>query len=239
MLNFKIGQFYKDTDGDDWIFEGYKHTPSYSYFFRRLKDSFNETFFKDEDNSVTQYPSGKGIKIPFVEVEEKERDWVVGEEYECYNTITEKISKVKLREIDNNSTTGYCWFESYNEGHWLYGNGEVFSSDYWVVFKNGVPQELKDKLDKKKLTNKRKCFQKGRVYKNHNGVSYEFKKRIKTQKGLLAIFEKEDGLIYFDILYKMNNIECIPFSYSSAGMFLCADESIRNGDGSKAVRVMQ
>ena len=54
MLNFKIGQFYKDTDGDDWIFEGYKHTPSYSYFFRRLKDSFNETFFKDEDNSVTR-----------------------------------------------------------------------------------------------------------------------------------------------------------------------------------------
>ena len=123
--------------------------------------------------------------------------------------------------------------------HWLYGKGEVLSRECWVVFKNGVPQELKDRLNKGKLTNERKCFKKGRTYKNHNGASYKFKKRIKTQRGLLAVFEKEDGLIYFDILYKMNNIECIPFSYSSAGMFLCADESIRNGDGSKAVRVMQ
>ncbi|WP_281757175.1 hypothetical protein [Succinatimonas hippei] len=104
----------------------------------------------------------------------------------------------------------------------------------YVIFKDGVPQELKDRLNKKKLTNKRKCFQKGKIYKNHNGVSYEFKKRIKTKKGLLAVFEKEDGLIYFDNLYKVNNIECIPLSCSSVGMFLCADESIRGESSNKA-----
>ena len=236
MLNFKIGKTYKDFLGKEWEFCGYCSTENYPY---RFKDKYGDikSFKEYTDTIVTEWNDGTGIRIPFVE--EKEREWIVGEEYECYNTVTKKISKVKLREIDNNSTTGHCWFESYNEGHWLYGNGEVLSRECWVVFKNGIPQELKDRLNKGKLTNERKCFQKGRVYKNHNGASYEFKKRIKTQKGLLAIFEKEDGLIYFDNLYKVNTIECIPFSYSSVGMFLCADESLREESSNKAVRVIQ
>ena len=236
MLNFKVGKIYKGNDGKEWRYCGYVNEMECPYYFKYMT---NGNFFKFAENSNNSVVcEGTGIKILFVE--EKERDWVVGEEYECYCIKTQKIIKVKLVETNNSVITEQNYrFKSNKEYHWLYGKGEVLSRECWVVFKNGVPQELKDRLNKGKLTNERKCFKKGRTYKNHNGASNKFKKRIKTQRGLLAVFEKEDGLIYFDILYKMNNIECIPFSYSSAGMFLCADESIRNGDGSKAVRVMQ
>lgn len=239
MLNFKVGKIYKDTNGNDWVCIGYDETAYYPYSFRRLIDNLKDTFFEREDNSVTQQDDGSGAKIPFVEEEEKEREWVVGEEYECYNTIRRKITKAKLKRIDKTDRCQTYCFEFNDDIYWFFGKGEIVSNDHYLVFKNGIPQELKDRINKGKLTNERKCFKKGRTYKNHNGASYKFKKRIKTQRGLLAVFEKEDGLIYFDNLYKVNNIECIPFSYSSVGMFLCADESIRNGNASEAVRIKE
>ena len=235
MLDFKVGKIYKDNDGKEWRYCGYVNEMERPYYFKYMT---NGNFFKFAENSNNSVVcEGTGIKILFVE--EKERDWVVGEEYECFDVRYPSIYTIKLVEVNNDNKPNKYRFKIGESRKWFMGKGEILSNLFMVVFKNGMPQELKYRLNKGKLTNERKCFKKGRTYKNHNGASYKFKKRIKTQRGLLAVFEKEDGLIYFDILYKMNNIECIPFSYSSAGMFLCADESIRNGDGSKAVRVMQ
>ena len=236
MLNFKVGKTYKDFLGKEWEFCSYCSTENYPY---RFKDKYGDikSFREYTDTIVTEWDDGTGIRIPFVE--EKERDWVVGEEYECYEVNLQTIIKAPLVEIDKQSTFFKYMFNVGNCPRWFVGVDEVLCAGPYVIFKNGVPQELKDKLNKKKLTNKRKRFQKGKTYKNSNGYLYKFIKRIKTQRGLLAVFEKEDGLIYFDNLYKVNNIECIPFSYNSVGMFLCADESIREESSNKAVRVMQ
>ena len=240
MLNFKIGQFYKDTNGDDWEYQGciLRTKDGLNYYFRYKNSNCSNVFYEQEDNSVTFCEDGSNLKIPFVE--EKEREWVVGEEYECFDAVTQRVIKARLTKIIEKTDSHLVFVFHVNGLHFnFHFEGIVLVAGRYVVFKDGAPQELKDRLNKRKLTNERKCIKKGRTYKNHNGASYKFKKRIKTQRGLLAVFEKEDGSIYFDILYKMNNIECIPFSYSSAGMFLCADESIREKSSNKAVRIMQ
>ena len=117
------------------------------------------------------------------------------------------------------------------------GKGEILSNLFMVVFKNGMPQELKDRINKGKLTNKRKCFQKGQVYKDIYGVEYKFMKRVKTPDGLYAIFyEKNNNELGALGLYKINNVECCLLI---SKVDLCADESIRKEEASKAVRVMQ
>ena len=94
MLNFKFGKTYKDTKGREWRFCGYYPDGYCPYIFIN-KEGFVLKSLEKPDNLVTEYPDGGGIKIPFVEEEEKERDWVVGEEYECYNVIRQKIIKTK------------------------------------------------------------------------------------------------------------------------------------------------
>ena len=189
MLNFKVGKVYKDNSGREWEFVSYEPSTNFPYLFKNKLNNCVIGFCEQESNFVTIYNDSGCTKIYFVEAEEKERDWVVGEEYECYCIKTQKIIKVKLVETDNSVITEQNYrFKSNKEYHWLYGKGEVLSRECWVVFKNGVPQELKDRLNKGKLTNERKCFKKGRTYKNNNGASYKFKKRIKTQRGLLAVF---------------------------------------------------
>ena len=236
MLNFKMEKHYKDTEGNLWKFCGYvKNSENNIYYFQSDKN-YLDIFYEQPDNSVTEWPEGKGIKIPFVE--EKERDWVIGEQYECYCIKTQKIIKVKLVETDNPVITEQNYrFKSNKEYHWLYGKGEVLSREYWVVFKNGIPEELKDRINKGKLTNKRKCFHKGQIYKDIYGAEYMFIKRIKAPDGLYAIFyEKKDDEVVALELYKINNVECCLLLYR---VDLCPDESIRNEDVLKAVRVMQ
>ena len=105
MLNFKIGKTYKDFLGKEWEFCGYCSTENYPY---RFKDKYGDikSFKEYTDTIVIEWNDGTGIRIPFVE--EKERDWVVGEEYECYCIKTQKIIKVKLVET-NNSVPLVIW----------------------------------------------------------------------------------------------------------------------------------
>lgn len=237
MLDFKVGKTYKDTNRNKWEFCGYVNGMNYPYHFK----STNGNIFKFTENP-NNYVSCEYIqtKIPFVEEKEKEREWVIGGEYECIDSLTQSVVTARLAKIIK-ETDSHLIYDFNVDGVRLsfHYEGIVLIMGHFAIFKDGIPQELKDRINKGKLTNKRKCFQKGKIYKNHNGASYEFKKRIKTKKGLLAVFEKEDGLIYVDNLYKMNNIECIPFSYSSVGVFLCADESIREESSNEAVRIMQ
>ena len=235
MLNFKDGKIYKDTKGNDWEFLFYEPESKYQYCFRSVRYNNRVEFYEQKDNSVTFWKDGSGVKIPFVE--EKERDWVVGEEYECYNTVTEKISKVKLLESDYFNRSQKYRFDFDGKQYWLYGKGRIVCYEYYVVFKNGVPRELKDRLNKGKLTNKQKFFTKGQVYKDIYGAEYMFMKRIKAPDGLYAIFyEKKDDEAVALELYKINNVECCLLLHR---VDLCPDESIRNEDVLKAVRVVQ
>lgn len=235
MLNFKIGQFYKDTNGKEWRFCGYYPNDNYPYIFIDKKGSVL-TCLEEPDNLVTEYDGGEGIRIPFVE--EKERDWVIGEEYECFDAVTQRVIKARLTKIIKK--TGSHLFYMFNINGISCGfhdEGIVLVMGRFVVFKDDVPQELKDKLNKKKLTNKRKSFQKGQVYKDIYGAKYMFIKRIKAPDGLYAIFyEKEDDEAVALELYKINNVECCLLLHR---VDLCPDESIRNEDTSKAVRVVQ
>ena len=236
MLNFKVGKTYKDTNGNDWVCIGYDETAYYPYRFRRLIDNLKDTFFEREDNSVTQQDDGRGAKIPFVE--EKEREWVVGEEYECFDAVTQRVIKARLTKIIKKTDSHLVFIFHVNGLHFdFHFEGIVLVAGRYVVFKDGVPQELKDRINKGKLTNKQKCFQKEQIYKSEKGFEWKFKKRIKTEKGLVALFEDETSDVFSFSLYRLNNIECILTSHDTVAF--CADESIRNGDGSKAVRVMQ
>ena len=235
MLNFKIGQFYKDTNGKEWRFCGYYPNNIYPYIFIDKKGSVL-TCLEKPDNLVTEYAYGEGIRIPFVE--EEEREWVIGEQYECYCIKTQKIIKVKLVETDNSVITEQNYrFKSNKEYHWLYGKGEVLSRECWVVFKNGIPEELKDRINKDKLSNKQKCFQKGQVYKDKYGANFTFIKRIKATNGLFVIFERDSSKDLVTIrLKKINNVECTTCDNK---IDFCADESIRNEDAEKAVRIKE
>ena len=236
MLDFKVGRFYKDTKRNEWKFIYYDHDSEYPYLFKGKGDYLALSFCEQKDNSVTYHIDEIGIKIPFVE--EKERDWVIGEEYECFDAATQSVVMAHLTKIIKE--TGSHLFYMFNINGISCGfhdEGIVLVMGRFVVFKDGVPQELKDRLNKSKLANKQKCFQKGQVYKNKKCIEMEFKKRIKTKEGLVALFEDETSEVFSFSLYRLNNIECILTSHDTVAF--CADESIRNGDGSKAVRVLQ
>lgn len=239
MLNFKMGRFYKDTKGYEWVYLGciLRVKDGLNYYFRHRSSSVSHTFYEQEDNSVTFCKDGDGAKIHFVEEKEKEREWKIGGEYECYNTFLKRINKVKLVEIDNDTEFLKYRFCIDGDNRFFYGTGEILSWERFVIFKNGVPKELKDRLNKGKLTNKRKCFQKGKIYKTRNGDNWKFIKRAKVKSGLVAMFECESNS-YLDIkaLLSIKGVECIK---AGDKVNLCADESIRNEDGSKAVRIKE
>lgn len=237
MLNFKMGKHYKDTDGDLWRFCGYvKSSERANYYFQSNKNRL-DIFHEQQDNSVTEWTDGRGVKIPFVE--EKEREWVIGEEYECFDAVTQRVIKARLTKIIKKTDSHLVFIFHVNGLHFdFHFEGIVLVMGRYVIFKDGVPQELKDRLNKSKLTNKQKCFQKGQVYKTNTGKEYIFKRRIKTKNNLFVIFEDDKGWVCIDELFRLNNIECVPLCASN-GMFLCADESIRNENTNKAVRVMQ
>lgn len=240
MLNFKIGKTYKDFLGKEWEFCSYCSIENYPY---RFKDKYGDikSFKEYTDTVVTEWDDGTGIRIPFVEEQEKEREWVVGEKYECYNVYEQRFSEVTLLDLITKSKLTQYLFKMEGKGFCVYGvRGEIIIFNEIVIFKNGIPEELRKRLEKgeDKITNKQKCFQKEQVYKSTSGREFIFKKRVKTKDGLFAIFENKEGWLYFDKLYKVNNIECILLC-SFKGTYLCADESIRNEDTSKAVRVKE
>ena len=238
MLNFKMEKHYEDTEGHLWKFCGYvKNSESEMYYFQSDKSYLN-IFYEQPDNSVTEWPDGNGIKIPFVKAEILERDWVVGEEYECFDAVTQRVIKARLTKIVEKTDSHLVFVFHINGLHFdFHFEGIVLVAGRYVVFKNGVPQELKDRLNKSKLTNKQKCFQKGQLYKDIGSSGFIFIKRVKTSNGLFAIFENcnTDGL-YATPLKKINNVECTEYK---AKVDLCADESIRNEDTEKTVRIKE
>ena len=235
MLNFKFGEFYKDTDGEKWRFCGYYPNDYCPYTFIN-KEGFILKSLEKPDNLVTEYPDGNGVKIPFVE---KERDWVIGEEYECFDAVTQRVIKARLTKIIEKTDSHLVFVFHINGLHFdFHFEGIVLVAGRYVVFKDGVPQELKDRINKGKLTNKRKCFQAGRIYKNEFGMEFKFRKRMKTKIGVLAIFEMKNGDIISYKLFRLNNVECIP-NHNTSNVYMCADESIRGESSNKAVRVMQ
>lgn len=241
MLNFKMGRFYKDTKGYEWVYLGciLRVKDGLNYYFRHRSSSVSHTFYEQEDNSVTFCKDGDGAKIHFVEEKEKEREWKIGGEYECYNTEKQKFSKVELLELDESrKATQYCFRIEGIERSFGYQKGEILClGSSYVIFKNGIPEELRKRIEKGKLTNKRKCFQKGKIYKTRNGDNWKFIKRAKVKSGLVAMFECESNS-YLDIkaLLSIKGVECIK---AGDKVNLCADESIRNEDGSKAVRIKE
>lgn len=236
MLNFKVGQFYKDTNGKEWRFCGYYPNSHYPYIFIDKKGCVL-TSLEKSDNLVTEYNYNDGVKIPFVE--EKERDWVIGEEYECIDSLTQSVVMARLAKIIKETDSHLIYVFNIDGVHFSFHHeGRVLIMGRFAIFKDGIPQGLKDRLNKKeKLTNKQKCFQKGQVYTKTNGNKYIFKKRIKTKQGLIAIFEDEEGFIIFSGLRKLNNIECVGNVFDKLELF--ADESIKGENTYKAVRVMQ
>ena len=237
MLDFKMEKHYEDTEGHLWKFCGYVKDPKRDRYYFQLGETCPDVFYEQPDNSVTEWRDGNGIKIPFVKAEILERDWVVGEEYECYDAITKKIRKAKLTNLDKSNEAQQYEFQFYDGRYWLYGKGDIACYKYYVVFKNGIPQELKDRINKDKLTNKRKSFQKGQVYKDISGSGFIFIKRVKTSNGLFAIFEIcNTGGLYAAPLKKINNVECTTCDNK---IDLCADESIRNEDAEKTVRIKE
>lgn len=237
MLKFKFGKFYKDTEGREWEYCGYTIGDLLLYNFRGGIHDCTTPFFEQEINVAISKCAGYEIKIPFVEIEEKERNWVVGEEYECYNTISKKISKVKVVKIDEDDNSMKYVIDLDENKHYFFGTGKIISWKNYVVFKNGMPEELKERINKNKQTDRIIRFQKGKKYKFEDGCELEFKRRIKTKKGLYIIFESENGDPYTFELYMLNGIECKPSAYG--GMHLCADESIRNQDSKKAIRILK
>lgn len=233
MLNFKVGKIYKSNDGKEWRYCGYINERRYPYYFKCITNGLFFLFAENSNNSVVS--EGDGIKILFVE--EKERDWVVGEEYECIDLNCQRILTAKLTEVDDGDSVAKYRFKVDGAYRWFSHLGEIIISSPFILFKSGIPQELKDRLNKSKFTNKQKCFQKEQIYKSEKGFEWKFKKRIKTEKGLVALFEDETSDVFSFSLYRLNNIECILTSHDTVAF--CADESIRNGDGSKAVRVKE
>ena len=215
MLSFKEGKIYKDTKGNDWEFLFYEPESKYQYCFRSVRYNNRVEFHEQKDNSVTFWEDGSGVKIPFVE--EKERDWVVGEEYECFDVRYPSIYTIKLVEVNNDNKPNKYRFKIGESRKWFMGKGEILSNLFMVVFKNGMPQELKDRINKGKLTNKQKCFQKGQIYKTATNSNYVFKKRVKMKKGLIAVFETEEGYSSTHRLCRINNIECALLG----NVFLC------------------
>lgn len=233
MLNFKTGRTYKDTDGNDWVFCCYRSGYVYPYLFKDKQEDLKAFGEYADTLVVTEWDNGNGIRIPFVE--EKERDWVVGESYEAYNVISKNIQRLKLQKIaecDGKNTVFFL-----DQPFWE--SEEIALLGGWIVFKSGIPKELKDKLkNKENLNNKRKCFQKGQIYGTLSGTKWKFIKRAKVSGGLVAIFDQEgiEGNSHLFNLYRLNNIE---FILSNNNIYLCSDESIRNEDVHKAERVLQ
>ena len=238
MLNFKVGKTYKDNSGREWEFVSYAPGRHYPYFFKEKETNAVYGFCEQEGNIVTERLDAGGTKIPFVEEQEKERDWVIGEEYECFDAATQSVVMAHLTKIIKE--TGSHLFYMFNINGISCGfhdEGIVLVMGRFVVFKDGIPQELKDRLNKSKLTNKQRHFQKGRVYKDDKNENFTFIKRIKATRGVFGIFESNnDKGLYILILRKINNVECITCREK---FVFCADESIRNENASKAVRVMQ
>lgn len=236
MLDFKVGKVYKDTDGKEWKFIYYDNDSECPYLFREKKHFNAYSFYEQKDNTVTYFNNGTGKKIPFVE--EKEREWVIGEEYECIDSLTQSVVMARLAKIIKETDSHLIYDFNIHGVHLSFHyEGIVLIMGRFAIFKDGIPQELKDRINKGKLTNKRKCFQKGQVYTKTNGNKYIFKKRIKTKQGLIAIFEDEEGFIIFSGLRKLNNIECVGNVFDKLELF--ADESIKGENTYKAVRVMQ
>ena len=236
MLNFKFGKFYKDTEGREWEYCGYTIGDLLLYNFRRGICDCTSPFFEQEINTVIFNCAGHEIKIPFVE--EKERDWVIGEEYECFHAVTQRVIKARLAKIIKETDSHLIYVFNIDGIHFSFHyEGIVLIMGRFAIFKDGIPQELKDRINKGKLTNKRKCFQKGKIYKTRNGDNWKFIKRAKVKSGLVAMFECESNS-YLDIkaLLSIKGVECIK---AGDKVNLCTDESIRNEDVSKAVRVMQ
>lgn len=239
MLDFKVGKVYKDNSGREWEFVSYDPSTNFPYLFKNKLNNCVIDFCEQEGNFVSMYKNGGITKIPFVEEYIK---WEVGKEYDCYYSTEQKISKAKLCEINNNLKKGKkrLYFTFDNKNYWLEGYGEIASDYGFVVFKNSIPEELKQRIENqnKKLTNKQKCFQKGQIYESLSGAKWRFIKRAEVSDGLVAIFDQEGitGNSQLFNLYRLNNIE---FVLSNKNIYLCADESIRNKNVSKAVRVIQ
>lgn len=241
MLNFKVGKTYKDTDGNEWEFVSFYAEGCFSYYFKKIKTGEVNSFAEQKDNSVTLWVNGIGTKIPFVEErdEEKEGHWKIYKKYDCIDTHNQKIISLELIEKRRNGPIIQYRFSGQELGTCYFtALGEIAIHHGFVVYKRGIPKEVKDTINRlEKLINEQRYFQKGQIYKNEEGFEWEFKKRIKTKKGLVAVFENEEGFAYPYSIYRLNNIECTLCTNNK--IHFCADESIRNEDASKAVQVKE
>ena len=241
MLDFKVGKTYKDNSGREWEFVSYAPSTNFPYFFKSKLNNCVIDFCEQEGNFVTMFKDSGCTKIPFVEErdEEKEGHWKIYKKYDCIDTHNQKIISLELIEKRRNGPIIQYRFSGQELGTCYFTDlGEIAVHHGFVVYKSGIPKEVKDTINRlEKLINKQRYFQKGQIYKNEEGFEWEFKKRIKTKKGLVAVFENEEGFAYPYSIYRLNNIECTLCTNNK--IHFCADESIRNEDTSKAVMVKE
>ena len=243
MLDFKVGKIYKDNDGKEWRYCGYVNEMECPYYFKYMT---NGNFFKFAENSNNSVVcEGTGIKILFVEEKEekkegKEEYWRIYKKYDCIDTHNQKIISLELIEKRRNGPIIQYRFSGQELGTCYFTDlGEIAVHHGFVVYKNGIPQGVKDTINRLgKLVNKQRYFQKGQVYKDSSGLSWKFIKRAKVSGGLVAIFDQE-GITgnsrLFD-LYRLNNIELV---LSNKNIYFCADESVRKEDKYTAARIKE
>lgn len=243
MLNFKVGKTYKDFLGKEWEFCSYCSIENYPY---RFKDKYGDikSFKEYTDTIVTEWDDGTGIRIPFVEEKEekkegKEEYWRIYKKYDCIDTHNQKIISLELIEKRRNGPIIQYRFSGQELGTCYFTDlGEIAVHHGFVVYKNGIPQGVKDTINRLgKLVNKQRYFQKGMIYIDQKKEYFTFIKRFKASNGLFGVFEKNKNKNLLTMsLKKINNIECV---VCCNRMIFCADESIRNEDTEKAVIIKE
>ena len=151
--------------------------------------------------------------------------WKLNKSYEYFNFADNEIGKAKLINIADGS---YCFlFQDYfcannNFYLWMIGTDDVLTFKTYIIFKDGVPEIIKNNIKDKKLIK----FQKGKIYtSNIIGKKVKFLKRAKTSLCCYGIFEYSDFSLYNVQLYTINGIECTIFD---GQIDLCASNI--NGD---------
>lgn len=230
MLNFKIGKIYKDNYGKEWEFVNYNPNHSRPYWFKNHLKGVTKTFQEIENNGEIYVDDGDDTKITFDEV----KDWEVGKTYECINSCTQCIAGAYLSKITEGRDEKIYNFKI--AGYEIpYGNAKgkmILSWCYYTIFRDGVPQELKNKLQT--VESIKKVFQKDQIYEGNWGNKLKFVKRIAINGKIYGIFGKlDESEFYLFKLYKINNVECTLFTTVN----YCADNSIRFENENKATEI--
>lgn len=178
MLNFKVGTYYTDTEGNQWLFCYYNDENNGYIFYSSYYDetfSFNEYFyeyfyeyFSEDCPSVHTCIGKQDVIIHFIENPD---EWVIGREYDAINLNEKtrfKVKFIKRYDYEEGDLIRYISFkDADNQEICLRDCGDTAIAKYVsiniVVFKYDIRSILKWKEIKKK-SKKPICFEIGEEY---------------------------------------------------------------------------